>query len=538
MSDIIHKTQKVPSKSSLIFQRETKYLTDEELMLYARKNENDALLEELKGCEKYLAEEIVAVMIMHHLMTTYTMSIPKFNPKIVTKIIFEFLPHNSPIFFYDHVFIYDMVISKVLFYIKSLITACDCDLTLVFKTYYQFCDIYLINALKQIKTNKKIKLEFDFKPNIGITHFSWPQFNVFNGFRNLEVVTIISNFKEGNEFCQYLVSCIPNDKNFKLNFVFNGYLNEEEWVGVKNIINRIKNKNIQLGINCWGEDGAFLTYIPETFDENILNKIYRLDVNGDSFDVLKMLRSVLGKMKNLKILICNFHVVEHILKLIRKDKFYKIDALSHSNALRRLQNLRTVSCSFKYVYGLKEEQYVHLDIINFAFNNFIELLPNTIENFHIHGLKNLDLKLITKIRIFFPELVFISLSRILNVDRGCLESLPKLKYIVLHDCDPIIVPQKITACGCVYCPHNDFTDHENRSDIYWKCKECKKKYFLWRNEIMGRKKFRNQVLHTTSYGINIFFNDKQDAKKILDIYDEDFHSDLYQGVFYRRIFEY
>uniref|UniRef100_A0A0N4Z8Q4 F-box domain-containing protein n=1 Tax=Parastrongyloides trichosuri TaxID=131310 RepID=A0A0N4Z8Q4_PARTI len=511
-------------------------LMDDDIMNlnYVCKDINQAI-KNFKHYEIIPVEKIHLSVPMTGPIVTYNIKPKCFDPNNIIKIIFDFSIFGDTKLEKSVENIYIPIFKKMFQDVNKILSICRNSIDLEFHTYFGFFGNYIVNYISQLSYCHNVRMDFYFKTWSSYGDFFPPDFNMFQGFNNLKSITLISNFSYGVDICKYIVACAPDNNKFKINFNFNVYLNEYEWNNVRNILGCLKLKNLRFGLNCWGEDGSFMKYIPDIFTNDLVEKIYYLEINGDSFNLLKKFRPIIGKMKNLENLVCTFHIWEHVLRLITNSKTYFPEKLKHCHQLKTLRKLKNVSCTFKYANGMDSEKFENLQIIDNAFNYILDCLPESVLKLSIAGLRTFDENLTAKMHNILPNLIYLNLSKISTVKDGALDKLPNLRFLALHGTDKMKIPDTIVCVASVCCIMNEDVDNKNRFvKPYWKFCNCLNNHVQWRGAIGELQRFKKQLERSTEYNINIFYNNIKDGWNVLKVFTEEYPKDLYRDIYYRK----
>uniref|UniRef100_A0A0K0FU06 F-box domain-containing protein n=1 Tax=Strongyloides venezuelensis TaxID=75913 RepID=A0A0K0FU06_STRVS len=497
-------------------------------------------IKRLEHYEKVESQE-VTIYIEHASEKGYTCKIiPDYiNVSNVTKINFNFLGHGSEIEYGNIVEEYKSILGKMLGDVNLLLSKCDNDLQIKIQAFYPFVIKFLVPFFGSLTYYGKVKIELFLKPYCNDMQpinprFDCPDYSMLQGFKNIELIVIRSNFDKESEFLKYFIACLPDSESLRVNFDFVGYLTKEQWKNFGGVMDFTRLNKFKMGLCCWGEDGAFWRYIPHAFTTEYLKRIHRFEVHGDSFDILRKFHSFLSSLENLRSLICNFHLYEHVTS--QRDVFltFNVDRMSVCHGLKKLTNLTSVACNFNYLCDSRKENVKNLMVIDRAFNNLLDSLPPSVSRLSINGLRALDLNMAKKIHTLLPNLIYLNISKINNLDEDILNEMANVRFIVLHACQLIKIPKKILVCAIVCCPERVYSESTSFFKTYWRYCNCMENHSAWAKVNGKLKKYRKVLERTTDYYINVFYNGITDGWNVLKVFSDEYVDNIYRDSYFRR----
>uniref|UniRef100_A0A0K0DU44 F-box domain-containing protein n=1 Tax=Strongyloides stercoralis TaxID=6248 RepID=A0A0K0DU44_STRER len=514
-------------------------LMDQDIMNlnYTSKGINNAI-KQLKHREKVPSDALYITLDIKNGCYKYESIPKKFNSKKVSKITFDFLLYGMPVQYENLNNEYNLALNRISSDFNMLLLQCTNDLYIKIQSYYHFFEKFLISFINSINCYNNVKLDINIKPygedfNIEYSTFNFPTFNMFEGFKNIESINIRNNFNEGTEFFKYFFQCLPDNYSLKVNIDFVEYLNKKQWSNVESIINFQKSTKFKIGLKCWGEDGSFWHYIPNAISQNFLKRIYFFEVNGDSFNILKKFKSLFKQMENLKILVCNFHVYEHVIRSFNQVSIKNIEKMDICEELMSLKELTSFKCTFNYICNLNQNNRENLTAIDYTFVKLLESLPPSITKLSVSGISKIDEKLAEKISTSLPNLIYLNISKIQWLDKNFLMKMPNIRYIVTHACQPVTIPEKMSVFASVCCLNYKPFDCVKFFKTYWKHCQCKKYHKVWKKIIKKSKKYRKIIRCSTNYNINLFYNEIKDGWNVLKVFDEEYFDNAYKDTYYR-----
>ncbi|CEF69782.1 Hypothetical protein SRAE_2000442800 [Strongyloides ratti] len=492
----------------------------------------------LKHYEKIPSESLYITLHIQQNSYTYKSVPEKFDPTQVSKITFNFLLLGLPFQYENFIDEYYIILKKICTDINMLFLQNHNNLHIKIQSYYHFFEKFIISFIGSIICNNNVKLDIDIKPyngdfNFIYPYFIYPKYNMFEGFKNINSITIRSNFDKGIDVYKYFFQCLPNNNSFKININFIEYLNEKQWENVKCIINSRKWVKIKIGINCWGEDGSFWHYIPNAITTDFLKNIYRFEVNGDSFNILRKFKSLFIKMVNLKTLVCNFHVYEYVIKSFNQLSKNNFEKMNVYEEIKNLKNLTSVNFIFNYIYDFNQNNEENLMAIDYTFNKLLESLPSSITKLSVTGIRSINVNLAEKMNKLLPNLIYLNISKVNHLDENFLMKMPNIRFIVSHACQPVKIPTTISVCGTFCCINPEPIECVKFFKTYWKYCYCKQYHKAWKKSIRQSKRYRKLLKYSTDYNMNIFYNEIKDGWNVLKVFDEEYFNNMYKDIYYR-----
>ncbi|CEF66854.1 Hypothetical protein SRAE_2000152000 [Strongyloides ratti] len=354
----------------------------------------------------------------------------------------------------------------------------------------------IFEVLKNTENNSIVKIQFSIilyeytrnLTNIGL--------KIFSGFKNLRIIEILLGSDKNLPMYEYLINCIPNNSRYTLTFILTNYtiFNKDD-IHLK-LVKLAGTRKIKLGIidNSYSDARKLLHWL-SSLNQNCLQKIVKLHIRAEMYQILNDYLLNVLKMENLESLSCILFGDRGNASDVAFIKRYLRNETGGFTNLHHLKKLKQVRWYHPYPPRSDIVFTQYLNNSSFGFYAFIQTLPSTVESLYVNGVKVMDSIFTEKINFYLPNLVYLHLSQIQYLGRMCLYELKNLKYLIFHDCHVSEIPDSVKALGVFRCKNEG----------------CTNLYNEWIRYIDHIHKFRKIHEYLEHPSGRIFFNDIKDA---------------------------
>uniref|UniRef100_A0A0K0EK96 F-box domain-containing protein n=1 Tax=Strongyloides stercoralis TaxID=6248 RepID=A0A0K0EK96_STRER len=283
--------------------------------------------------------------------------------------------------------------------------------------------------------------------------------NILDGLSNLKKIkiniqdlTITRFFKDlidsATKIEGVIIEVDIQDLFFVDSFIFND-LNENEciltYILRKEVFLSITNKSIRSGLNLSVWFGTL----------NIMDLAYirSLHMSIRLFDSLHQLSFYLKYMVNIEKLELRFDVnVQDGLHEGEDDDFWEPYVYS---SFKNIKNLKTIKVKFVFEKSnLSEISYEYYCLIKSRLEgllqkqlfSFFSKAPSTVKNLCFFDMPQLTNSMTFLLNVYFPNLKFLFIRRICEIEKECLLRLKNLKFYVSSNVDCLELPKNIQVC--------------------------------------------------------------------------------------------